>query len=149
MLHCYVKTEKYLMAKEVEEDLLDIIHRKFHDLLKLECHIADNEICDWYIKYDSTHGFPVCLKNNKKLEFTHPIDAWSHWAQLVVEDELTIKYNGKISDEEYPQRELKPAPECHQTFRDYLEATTHHSRQWKQALIAIELSHLPAELKKL
>ena len=149
MLHCYVKTEKYLVAKEVERDLKDIIHRKFNDLLKLECHITDNEICDWDLRYDRTHGFPVCLKSNGKLEFTHPCDAWSYWAQAVVEDELTIKYNGRMSDDEYPQQELKPAPECHETFKKYLETATHHSKQWKQAIIAIELSQLPADLKKL
>lgn len=148
-VHCLIKTEKYLIAKDIEEDLKDIIHRKFNDLLTLECHIADNEICDWELRYDLTHRFPVSLKDNKKLEFTHPYDAWSYWAQAVVEDELTIKYDGKMLDEEYPQKELKPAPECHETFQKYLEITTHHSQQWKQALIAIELSRLPADLKKL
>lgn len=147
--HCYMKIEKHLIAKEVERDLKDIIHRRFKDLLKLECHINEGEVCDWDVRFDPTHGFPVCLKNNDKLEFTHPDDAWSYWAQSVVEDELSLKYNGKMSDEEYPQQELKPAPECHETFQKYLETTMHHSKAWKQAIIAIELSHLPAELKKL
>lgn len=147
--HCFMRTEKRLVAKEVEQDLKDIIHNKFKDLLKLECHITDNEICDWDVRFDETHGFPVCLKTNEKLEFTHPDDAWSYWAQSVVEDELTVKYNGKMLDEEYTG-EFKPAPECHATFRKYLETSSHHhSKEWKQAIIAIELSHLPAELKKL
>jgi len=147
--HCFMKTEKHLMIQEVEQDLKDIIHRKFNDLLKLECHIVDNEICDWDVRFDLTHGFPVCLKTNEKLEFTHPDDAWSIWAQNVVEDELAIKYNAKMLDEEYPKQELRPLPECHKTFEKYLETTMHHSRRWKQAIITIELSHLPLELKKL
>jgi len=147
--HCFIRTEKHLIAGEVEQDLKDIIHRKFKDLLRLECHISNNEICDWDIRFDQVHGFPVCLKTNEKLEFTHPNDAWSYWAQSVVEDELAIKYNGKMSDEEYPRQEIKPAPECHATFKKYLETTSHHSKEWKQAIIAIELSYLPAELKEL
>lgn len=147
--HCYIKIEKCLIAQEIERDLKEIIHRRFKDLLRLECHINENEVCDWDVRYDDTHRFPVCLKTNGKLEFTHPDDAWSYWAQSVVEDELAIKYNGKMSDEEYPQQELRPAPEIHENFTRYLEAATHHSSQWKKAIIAIELSHLPAELKKL
>ena len=146
--HCYLKTNKHLVAQEVEQDLKEIIHRKFKDLLKLECHIVEGEICDWDVRFDDTHGFPVCLKTNDKLEFTHPDDAWSYWAQIVVEDELSVKYSGKMLDEEYPKQELHPTPD-HETFRKYLEATMHHSKAWKQAIIAIELSHLPDPLKKL
>lgn len=147
--HCYMKTDKHLVAQEVEQDLKDIIHRKFKDLLTLQSHVDENEICDWDVRFDDTHGFPVCLRTNGKLEFTHPDDAWSYWAQSVVEDELTIKYSGKMSDEEYPKQEIKPSPECHATFRKYLESSMRHSKEWKQAIIVIELSHLPAELKKL
>jgi len=147
--HCYIKFNRNLVANEVEQDLKEIIHRKFNDLLKLSSHITKDEIRDWDLRYDDTHGFPVCLKTENRLEFTHPDDAWSYWAQSVIEDELSIKYNGKITDEEYPQQELKPQPECHITFQKYLETMTHHSSEWKKAIIAIELSHLPAELKKL
>lgn len=147
-IHCYMKTDKHLVAQEVEQDLKEIIHRKFNDLLKLECRVDENEICDWDLRYDDTHGFPVCLKTNGKLEFTHPDDAWSYWAQSVIEDELASKYNGKMKDEEYPQRDFKPT-ECRATFAKYLETTMRHSKEWKQAIIAIELSHLPTELKKL
>lgn len=148
-VHCYMKTEKHLIAQEVEQDIKDIIHRKFKDLLKLERRINDNEICNWDVRYDFTHGFPVCLKTTGKLEFTHPNDAWSYWAQSVFEDELAVKYNGKMEDEEYPQREFRPAPECRATFQKYLETNTQHSKQWKQAIIVIELYNLPEELKKL
>lgn len=146
-IHCYMKTDKHLIAKEVENDLKDIIQRKFNNLLKLECRISENEICDWDVRFDDTHGFPVCLKTNGKLEFTHPIDAWSYWAQAIVEDELNSKYHGCMSDEEYPQQDFKPA--CRMSFEKYLEGATHHSTDWKKALIAIELARLPVELKKL
>lgn len=148
-LHCYMKTDKHLIAQEVERDIKEIICRKFKNLLTLKCYIADNEICDWDIRFDDTHGFPVCLKSNAGLEFTHPNDAWSYWAQSVVEDELTLKYSGRMSDEEYPQQEIKPISECHTTFEKYLETTMRHSKEWKKAIIGIELSRLPAELKKL
>lgn len=141
-----MKISKQLVAQQVEQDLQDIIHRKFKDLLKLSAHIAENEICDWDVRFDDTHGFAVCLKTGSRIEFTHPDDAWSYWAQAVVEDELNMKYNGIMSDEEYPQQDM---PQCHATFEKYLETTTHHSKEWKKAIIAIELSKLPAELKKL
>lgn len=147
--HCYMKISKRLVAQEVEQDLKEIIHRKFNDLLTLSARINENEICDWDIKYDDTHRFPVCLRTNDRLEFAHPDDAWSYWAQAVVEDELAIRYNAHMSDEEYPQQELRPRPECHVTFQKYLETATQHSSAWKKAIITIELSHLPAELKKL
>lgn len=147
--HCFIKTSKYLEANEVEKDLKDIIHRKFSDLLKIETNVIDGEICDWNIIFDDVRRFPICLKNPNNLIFEHPDNSWAYWAQLVVENELAVKYNGRVTDEEYPQQEIKPLLKRHDSFRVFLEATIHHSPQWKKALIAIEISYLPEALKKL
>ncbi len=147
--HCFIKTSKCLEANEVEKDLRDIIRRKFADLLKVEAHTVAGEICDWNIVFDELHKFPICLKTQNKIVFMHPDDAWSYWAQLVIEDELAIIYNGEMTDEEYPQQEVKPLPEQHANFKTYLESTIHHSPEWKKALIQIEFSRLPEALKKL
>lgn len=144
--HCFMKTDKHLVAQEVEQDLKEVIHRKFKNLLTIECRIVEDEICDWDVRFDDTHGFPICLKTNGKLDFVYPDDAWSRWAQSIVEYELGRKYNCSIKDEEYPCRDFIPT--CH-SFENYLENSMHHSKEWKKAIIAIELSHLPPELKKL
>lgn len=147
-MHCYIKTYRQLTSIDVEDTIRDIIHNKFNDLLKIECHLSNNEICDWNIKYNDIHGFNVVLKDSNQLIFGHPDNSWDYWAQLVIENELSIKYCGKILDEEYPKQELKPIFE-YPTFKTYLDTAMKHSKQWKQALIAIELSWLPEELKNL
>ena len=147
--HCFMKTKYFVNAQQIERDIKDIVHNKFADLLKVKANKCDGEICDWDVRFDSTHGFHVCLKTEEKIEFEHPHDFWSYWAQAVVEDELAIKYSAKMSDEEYPQQEMLPSPETHTTFRKFLESTIHHSPNWKKAIIEIEISHLPNELKNL
>jgi hypothetical protein len=147
--HCFMKTKYTVSAQQKEQDLRDIVHNKFADLLEIRPHVCEGEICDWEVRFDDTHRFPVCLKTSEKIEFTHPHDFWSYWAQAVVEDELAIKYAAKMSDDEYPHQDIQPAPENHVTFRKFLETTIHHSPNWKKAIIEIEISHLPDELKNL
>lgn len=147
-IHCFMKMSKALNAEQLEQDLKDIIHRKFSDLLTIQSHTASNEICDWDIRFDDTHHFPVCLKTTEQIEFAHPNDFWSYWAQSVIEDELAIKYDAKMRDEDYPQEDFKPSPETHATFRKFLETAIHHSPDWKKAIIEIEIARLPVELKK-
>lgn len=148
-IHCFMKTLKKLYAEEVEKDIKEIAHKKFNDLLKITTCIKDNEICGWDVRYDETHGFPISLKTHENIDFTHPLDNWSKWVQVVFEDELAIRYDARMLDEEYPKQELKPEPEIHITFRKYLESTIHHSSCWKKALIEIEIARLPEALKNL
>lgn len=149
-IHCIMKTLKQLEAIDVEKDLKEIISNKFDDLLKISFGITDNEMGNWNIRYDDTHWFPVCLKTPEIIEFIHPNDAWSYWAQQVIETELAVKYDATMFDEEYPRQDFKPIPDSHSTFRKFLETQMpQHSASWKKAIIEIEIAHLPAALKNL
>ena len=142
MLHCFLKCEQVLCAEQIALDLAAIVRDRFNDVLAVR-YVAANE---WDIGFDSTHHFSVSLNNNK-LDFIHPIDKWSWWAQLLVEDDMAIKYSCSITDEEYPHTTLKPSPETHQTFRIFLDHTLQHSPIWKKAITEIEIARLPDELK--
>jgi len=147
---CFMQTDALLTPEMIERDLMNIIHNRFNDLFRIEVHSTNGEICDWEIIFDSVYNFPICLRTEHKLEFMHPDNYFSLWIQLIFEDELAIKYNAKMTDEEYPRQEIKPDCEHHITFKKFLETImTNHSKQWKDAIIAIELSYLPDELKKL
>lgn len=147
-LHCLLRTEKDLEEKQLEEDLKEIIHRRFEDVLNIIHCKKPNEICDWLIKYDDTHRFSLSLKEPHKIVFAHPDDFWSLWAQIVIEDELAAKYNCDMTDEGFPNQHLKPDFEHHKSFVRYLESTIKHSPLWKQAIIQLEVSRLPDDLKK-
>lgn len=148
--HCSIKFNRHLEPNNIEQDINEIIHNRFNDILIVEAHIAPNEICDWNIKYDNTHNFNLCLKTNEIIELIHPLDIWDKWAQLIFEDELVAKYKAIISDEEYPQQVFEPFVKDHTTFIKYLEnILSHHSLAWKQAIINIELANLPEALKNI
>lgn len=147
---CFMQTDAMLSPEVIERDLKTIIYNRFNNLFKLEAHSKNGEICDWEIIFDNIYNFPICLKTQHNLEFTHPDNYFSLWAQLIFEDELAIKYNAKMFDEEYPKENIHPDCEHHATFKVFLETImANHSKQWKDAIIAIELSYLPEELKKL
>lgn len=148
--HCFMNTEAAINPIELERDIKDIIHKKFNDLFKIESHFVKDEICDWTIKFDSIYYFPICLRAQNKIEFEHPDNYFLLWAQLVFEDELAVKYKAKMFDDAYPKDDIKPDFEHHITFRTYLETImAYHSPQWRKAVIEIELSRLPDELKNL
>lgn len=148
MVHCVLETNNSLKAEEVEDDIRKFVKERFNGLLSVSTYQAPNEICDWFVKFDNAHNFGVALKTEHQLDFIHPDNAWSLFAQLTIEDALAIKYGCKIKDEETPNQELQPHPEQHLTFHQYLETTLRfHSPMWKKALIEIELSHLPKPLR--
>ncbi len=147
---CFIHTEAALSPAVVEQDIKDIVRNKFRNLFKVETHIVKNEICDWLIIFDEVYAFPICLRAQNKIEFEHPNNYFLLWMQLVVEDELAIKYKAKMTDEEFPQSNIQPDPEHHKTFKTFLETImAYHSPEWRKAIIGIELSFLPIELKTL
>ncbi len=146
--HCFMNTAATINPAELEQDIKVIIHNKFNDVFRIEPRIIKNEICAWKLVFDNVYNFPICLRAQNKIEFEHPDNYFSLWAQLTCEDELATKYNANMFDEEYPKVILKPNFKHHETFITFLETITlHHSPQWRKAVIAIELSYLPAELK--
>lgn len=149
MVHCFMKITRQLQPNEVEQDIKDIIHNKFNDMLSITQEPISNSICMWNIGFDNKYNFPVCLKTNNQLEFMHPDNAWARWAQLIVEQELATKYKDvKVFDEEYPKK--NPILVQYETFIAFLESTMmHHSSNWKKAIIEIEISKLPEKLKNL
>jgi hypothetical protein len=148
-LHCLMKASKQLQAKEIEQDLIDIVRRRFNGLLKITSNTLNNEVF-WNVGYDEVYNFPVCLlKTGQSIDFIHNDNSWSRYAQQVIEEELAQLYQCPLQDEEYPHNNLPP-PETHPTFRAYLETSLHHhSKNWRIAIIEIELSKLPLPLKKL
>ncbi len=148
--HCFIKVRAALEPSTLEQDLVEIVARRFCGLLTIKRNSKPGEICDWTITFNEVYTFPICLKTADQIDLERPDNNWSRWAQLVIEDILAIKYDATITDQEYPKANIKPSPEIHSTFLTYLEATmTHHSPQWKEALINIEMSHLPYELRSL
>ena len=148
MLHCFLKTLQHLEIIDVETTLKEIIHRRFNDVLTIKQYRHENELCDWIITFDALHNFPIMLKNHERLIFIHPDYNRAKWAQEIVENELALKYEADLTDEEYPQQDIKPALKTHDTFLHYLEdITSHHSKTWQKAIILTELSKLPEALK--
>jgi len=143
-----MKTQKQLKAQEIEQNLIDIVKRRFDGLLKITSNTCNGEIANWNISFDEIFHFPVCLKTEQNVDFIHEDMAWNRWAQQIIEEELAHIYHAELQDEEYPKHDLPP-PEKHPTFRAYLETSMiHHSKCWKRALIEIECSKLPSALKK-
>jgi hypothetical protein len=146
--HCFLHTTKELDVVNVEKDIKNIIHKKFDDILAVEAHKEKDSIYGWEVRYDDVHVFPICLKTHKKLDFTHPSNLWACYAQFVFECEMMELYDGILFDEEYPQ-DLLYITRAHATYMKYLEdIMSKHSGMWKQAVMQIELEHLPEKLKR-
>jgi len=148
----FIKVNKELSIQGVEQDIKNIIHQKFLDLLDIEPHLLNNKMsCDWIIKYDNIYEFSICLKTSRELEFPHSDNIWAAWAQFFIENRLASEYDAKILDEEYPHCSYEPFSKKVLTFEDYLkfDIFPNHSPEWKQILTDIEISSLPDALKRL
>lgn len=145
--HSLLKTKQNLDPIDVETSIKEIIHNKFDNVLKIIPYLNNNEY-RWDIRYDDTHRFLITIELPDKIDFEHPDDFFSLWSQIIFEECLVTKYNGQLFDEEYPNQKMSILYRKHNTFKQFLETMLQHSACWKQALILIELSHLPEPLKK-
>lgn len=92
--HAFVTTKKWLKADRVEEDLKEILARRFNNKIPYK---RDGDTFEIGFRYP--WNFPMWVENVHKLEFRHQPPDWCWWVEIVIANELALKYNGIISDE--------------------------------------------------
>lgn len=148
----YVETREDLTQEELEEGLKEILKRRFDGLLTIE---YNEEWQNLEVLYDNgmdpDYSFELSLVGNRKIEFNTPRADWMMWAEVIIRNELAVKYKGKIhaSDFEKEKRwdgntNLYPSYfswlEWYFEEKDLAEA---------QKMVHRHMSALPAPIKQL
>lgn len=174
--HGYVTTRRHLTPEEVDQDIREIVKRRFNDIIDVRfeknapepgkhefrgtlfwniwgCWVFEPK--DEKLKKTSNYIFGAWLMSHRKLEFRHPHGDWSWWGQMIVQDELAFKYDGIISDEGVEER-WKVTQEKLDKYRHYKDWVTHRwswnpkrSKIGAKAMIKLELLQTPPLLRSL
>ena len=112
--HGYVTSKRWFKADQIEEDLKEIVSRRFGFIpIKRD----DNGFA---IGFGYPYEVEMWVENVHKLEFRNPMPQWCWWIQTVIQNELAIKYNGIISDEGVSEK-WKGKANKYPTYDDWLD----------------------------
>jgi hypothetical protein len=166
--HGFLTTRKQLTPEQVDRDIKEIIERRLGGIIKVTFDTykdepsKDGHWAGWQFKpkegtvKEGHFEFGAWLNSRRKMEFRHPHGEWSWWAQMILQQELALKYNGTISDEGVEER-WKVTPRqikkyfhyrdwvfrnCDQT-QDVVRNATRH--EWAK----LELTYTPEPLRSL
>lgn len=170
--HGFLTTRKQLTPEGVDRDIKEILERRFRGAVTVEFHDSGlkeppkKEFAVWagwhfkpkegLLKDGYRFEFSAWLNSRRKMEFRHPPSDWAWWAQMIVQDELALKYDGTISDEGVSER-WKATPEKIKKYFHYRDWVT---KRWgptgniariaaRSALAKMELACTPAPLRNL
>jgi len=107
--HSYIITRKNLSPTAIDENLNDILNRRFQGIFYSTMRGENWQIgCD---ELPDTNQF--WLKTRRTLEFRHAMPDWANWLEAVIQNELASKYDGYIkfegvSGKEEPQKDKFP-----------------------------------------
>lgn len=151
--HGFLTTKKHLKPDIVDADIREIVSRRFNDKL-----IVKRDETYWTIEPkdndDYRFEFSINTVSTRKLEFRHPPSDWAFWAQMVVHNELAVKYDGTISDEGVTEK-WKMSPEKLKKYfhyRDWVDSrwkSSKSSAATKLICKKFELMGVPKELRDL
>lgn len=176
--HGYVTTRRKLTPEQVDQDIREIVKRRFKGEVEVEYEKLSekptkrrsegwefwNIWASWRFRPKSEElwkkfggEFSTWIMSHRKLEFRHPHGDWAWWAQMILQDELALKYGGTISDEGVSER-WKVTPHMIRKYRHFKNWVF---RRWNQrhnkalpkekrdAYMKMELDFIPEPLRSL
>jgi hypothetical protein len=162
-------TRKQLTPDKVDRDIKEIVERRLGSIVEVtfETYTKEPVRGDYWagwrfspkegtVKEGYRFEFGAWLNSRRKMEFRHPHGDWSWWAQMIIQDELALKYDGTISDEGVSER-WKVTPDKIKKYFHYRDWVTQRWAQTRnvalnvarRALAKIELACTPAPLRNL
>ena len=175
--HSYVTTKKWMSVERVNDDLVDIMERRFKNIMKVDGpQDYEGILGSWLMKPDieseihhligeaaSLHwAFSVWLVTRRQLEFRHPHNELSWWAQNEIKIEFCHKYDGKIYDTGIDKKWKPDPPPLHASYRSWIESkwtkpfnpdglpsdwTEERYKEVMKYFMNKEIQELPEELK--
>lgn len=115
--HSFVTTRKWLKADRVEEDLKEILLKRFGNKMSYT-----REGDYFVVGFDWPYEVPFWVENVHKLEFRNQMPNWCWWVQNILHNEFALLYNGWVSDEAVLPERWRGTPNKYPTFYSYLKA---------------------------
>lgn len=121
----FLTTRYKLTADRVHADILDIVRIRFRDLLQVQRRDFNKRETLWGVQPKRAvrdaymYEFEARLLTPHKMQFRHPPNQWAFWAQVVITNDLALRYNGLISDEGVCEK-WRGKPGVYPTYRSWL-----------------------------
>jgi hypothetical protein len=175
--HGFVTTRKKLTPEQVDQDIREIVLRRFGGNVEVEYNKCSknppskgshNWWAHWEMKAkarfpkdvpDYMFEFAASIMSPHRLDFRHPHADWAFWAQMAVQEELALKYDGTVSDEGVSER-WKVTPKTIEKYQHY-RVWVHHrwlnpalkldasTKALREKWVDVELAYTPEPLRSL
>jgi len=114
--HSFVTTKKWLKADRVEQDLKEILLKRFGNKLPYT-----REGDYFTVGFEYPFSVPFWVENVHKLEWRNGGSDWCWWVQCILHNEFALLYNGTISDEGVGEK-WKGVVNKYPTYASYINA---------------------------
>jgi hypothetical protein len=119
----FISSKSNLTIEQIYADIQDIINRRFDN--KIEVELSQDYEDKSFITVSDPHSklfFNMWLQTNRKIEHSHG-QGFMWWIELIIDNELAVKYKGKLSDEGTGFKTWQPDIHKYPTYQDYFDTT--------------------------